>query len=734
MPLIKSLFFQASVSVTLFLATALSQPFHFSGREESMFFLPAGVGLGIAWRYGNKALIGAFVGLFTYYTTLHNLELWVALWTTTTWVFSVYFALWGLKLFIPEVLMKAPLKSLLTFFGFGVVLAPLIHTLLDLPMVIPAGLVDPDQDIRIFLFLYWQGEAFGALLLTPVIFLAGRNFSMLYQGDYAVYPKNGREKILWLSLFGLNILSTFLWGETHLYAGISDQLFILFPLLAWSAYRLGVIFSSIAVFLTCFGIFSFYAFGFGGTPIPVTEQEYIALLTFIITISLLTYSVAVITLERRLETSRLRYAATHDPLSGLLNTRALKDRLESLMKGGAGIKPELGYLEIDQYEEMRRHYGVSGRNMLIKRFGLHLNKILSQSCEIFRIGAGEFAFISKEKGALPRSAHTWLNNPEPYRFEWENKQFSIIPKACLLPVTSHFDSPHHLLELASAHVNRLSKGKRGLISIDPMDDGVLKDREIRAKWMGKLQQALADDQFRLLYQPIVSLNDKQAAVKNNSTMQHVEILLRLIGDDGSLVEPGIFMPYAEAFNLMPDIDRWVVSKALHLIENDPMLRQPETLCAINLSGQSINDMAFPEYILEQLKNTHVDAKKICFEITETVALSDLKQAAHFFSQLREMGCSVALDDFGTGTASFEYLKRLHVDYLKIDGSFIREIEGNKLDYVIVTAIQDVARTTGAKTIAEYVETDGVLDLLIKLGIDYGQGYIFGRPEEITKSD
>ncbi|RRS30780.1 MAG: hypothetical protein OI74_16355, partial [Gammaproteobacteria bacterium (ex Lamellibrachia satsuma)] len=130
----------------------------------------------------------------------------------------------------------------------------------------------------------------------------------------------------------------------------------------------------------------------------------------------------------------------------------------------------------------------------------------------------------------------------------------------------------------------------------------------------------------------------------------------------------------------------------------------------------------------------VEAKKICFEITETVALSDLKQAANFFSQLREMGCSVALDDFGTGTASFEYLKRLHVDYLKIDGSFIREIEGNKLDYVIVTAIRDVARSTGTKTIAEYVETDGVLDLLIKLGVDYGQGYIFGKPEEITKSE
>jgi EAL domain-containing protein (putative c-di-GMP-specific phosphodiesterase class I) len=255
------------------------------------------------------------------------------------------------------------------------------------------------------------------------------------------------------------------------------------------------------------------------------------------------------------------------------------------------------------------------------------------------------------------------------------------------------------------------------------DDKVEKHRG-ESRCYVRLQAALENDLLRIYQQEITPINEKQKG-------KHIEILIRMLdSSDGRIIPPDAFLPVAERYNLMPKIDRWVVKSTLQWFEENPAELEQLQLCTINLSGQSLTEADFLQFIQDIVSASKVSAEKICFEITETVAISNLNQARQFIDTVRDSGCKVALDDFGSGLSSYTYLKTLPVDFLKIDGSFVKDIEESEIDYAMVRSMNEVGHIMNIQTIAEYVENQNILDLLKEIGVDYAQGYHLSMPEPI----
>jgi EAL domain-containing protein (putative c-di-GMP-specific phosphodiesterase class I) len=244
------------------------------------------------------------------------------------------------------------------------------------------------------------------------------------------------------------------------------------------------------------------------------------------------------------------------------------------------------------------------------------------------------------------------------------------------------------------------------------------------QWISRLHQALAEGRFCLYYQPIVPIGQGVAE-------QHGEILLRLLDERGVLVLPGVFIPPAERYQQMFAVDCWVIRTVFAMLHTRPST-QPLVGYAINISGQSLSDEAFLDFVIEQLNQTGIPPGQICFEITETAAVTNFTSAIRFISALRNRGCRFALDDFGSGLCSFAYLKNLPVDYLKIDGSFVKDIVNDPIDYAMVEAINRIGHVMGIKTIAESMENPAILEKLKIIGVDYVQGYGIAKPRHINE--
>ncbi len=264
---------------------------------------------------------------------------------------------------------------------------------------------------------------------------------------------------------------------------------------------------------------------------------------------------------------------------------------------------------------------------------------------------------------------------------------------------------------------------RNRVRVFQDNDELLLRRRDEMSMVSAVRKALSEDRFELFVQPIVSTADKEDC-------RHYEVLVRMKDEDGEYVLPYRFIPAAERYQLMSSIDRWVVHSAIMY-----MLKKADNKdfsLAINLSGQSINEDAFLQFVIEEISKYGVDASRICFEITETAAVNNLSHAVSFIEQLKQYKCRFSLDDFGTGVSSFEYLKRLPVDYLKIDGTFIKQMHESDVDQAMVKAINEVAEVMGMQTIAEFVENEDIYTILHDIGVNFAQGYWVAKPESIEK--
>jgi len=317
-----------------------------------------------------------------------------------------------------------------------------------------------------------------------------------------------------------------------------------------------------------------------------------------------------------------------------------------------------------------------------------------------------------------------LKEIQDFQFSWEGQSFRVGVSIGLVAVTKSTPNFTELLKQADSACYMAKDLGRNRIHTYLPEDIELAHRQGEMQWVTRINQALEEDRLCLYAQPIVPLKGSHDG--------HYELLIRMIGENGEIIPPGAFLPAAERYGLMEKIDIWVIENAFSLLAQAPEFVDRTDLIAINLSGQSLVDNHFLELITSKLSKSKVAASKICFEVTETVAISNLTAAISFISRLKKIGCRFALDDFGSGLSSFGYLKNLPVDFLKIDGMFVKDIVNDPIDYAMVRSINDIGQVMGMQTIAEFVEDDEIKGMLKAIGVNYVQGYGIGKPRPFTE--
>ena len=421
----------------------------------------------------------------------------------------------------------------------------------------------------------------------------------------------------------------------------------------------------------------------------------------------------------------LSWQASHDMLTGLVNRREFERSLLASLATADSEHDALMYLDLDQFKTVNDTCGHAAGDALLRQTAAVLQQQLDPHDLLARLGGDEFGVLLSHTD-LARAEHVaeaLRQSVLKLNFTWGGQSFSISASIGLVYLDQHPVTLAEVLRAADvACYMAKEKGRNRVQRYRPQDSEVSL-RYDEMEWVHRLHRALEEQRLCLYAQTIQPLAE-------NSDGEHYEVLLRLRDEQGDLVPPIAFLPAAERYNLMPQIDRWVVTAALralearHLGPDKPRLG----LCTINLSGASINDEQFLDFLRDTLRNSPVPTTSLCFEITETSAIASLASAARVVSELRALGCHFALDDFGTGMSSFAYLKHLPVDYLKIDGSFVKDMVRDPVDRAMVEMIQRISAMMGKHTIAEYVEDLDTLNMLRACGVHYAQGYGIARPQ------
>ena len=431
--------------------------------------------------------------------------------------------------------------------------------------------------------------------------------------------------------------------------------------------------------------------------------------------------------EARALSQQLKYQATHDELTGLVNRREFENRLERVLRraGAEHTEHAVCYLDLDQFKVINDTCGHVAGDELLRKLGVLLARQVRRRDTLARLGGDEFGVLlehcSLRQGM--RIADALRSVIDEFRFVWGGQSFSVGVSIGLVPIRGEGAIVADVLSAADAACYAAKDLGRNRIHVYNEDDVELTRRHGEMQWVSRVQRAIEEGRFVLAHQPIVPLSPTKA-----SHMVHYELLLRMQGDDEELILPASFLGAAERYNLSSKLDRWVVQAALRLLSRNRAQLAKPFLCSINLSGLSLLDEEFLGFVVTQLSQHEIPPQRLCFEITETAAISNLSSAIRFVDELRGLGCRFALDDFGSGLSSFAYLKNLPVDFLKIDGVFVRDIVDDPIDRAMVKSINDIGHVMGKQTIAEFVESEAILEVLTEIGVDYGQGFATGKPE------
>lgn len=424
-------------------------------------------------------------------------------------------------------------------------------------------------------------------------------------------------------------------------------------------------------------------------------------------------------------TRKLAYQASHDTLTGLFNRYEFESRLREALEHASVEKTPvtLCYMDLDQFKLVNDTCGHIAGDELLRQLSHMLEGMLRDSDTIARLGGDEFGVLLPGC-SLENAEHLaskMRNAVREYNFTWDGKNFQVGVSIGVVPITTDTHDVTEALSAADVACYAAKASGRDCVHVYEADDGAMQRKRSDMQWVSRIRQALKEDRFQLYQQPIVAVSHSK-----NGLACHHEVLLRMLDENGELIAPGHFLGAAEQFGLMIDIDKWVLRHALEWLSAHTGVHQQHRL-AINLSGQSMSSRPFLDALIDMLKTSHINLQHICFEITETAAIENMEKATQFINAVRAMGCEFALDDFGSGMSSFAYLKNLPVNYLKIDGSYVRDLIQNPVDRSMVEAVNQIGHAMGMKTIAEFVEDEATLGALAVIGVDYAQGYGIAKP-------
>ena len=424
--------------------------------------------------------------------------------------------------------------------------------------------------------------------------------------------------------------------------------------------------------------------------------------------------------------AQLSHQATHDALTGLINRREFERRLELALQTAKlqDKQHTLLYLDLDQFKIVNDTCGHVAGDELLRQLSTILRDKLRQSDTLARLGGDEFGVLLENCSHEPalRIADLLRQTVSDFHFVWLDKIFPIGVSIGLATFSNGGVTLADILRMADAACYVAKDKGRNRIHVYTQEDKELAQRHGEMGWIGRIQKALDEQRFVLYSQKILPL------ARGDDSEEHYELLLRMRDADGELVPPMAFIPAAERYGLMPLLDRWVIKTAFSQYASRHPRGGPRVTCAINLSGTSICDENFLKFVRDQFDRYDVPPASICFEVTETSAIANLSHAAVLIRELKAIGCRFSLDDFGSGMSSFAYLKHLPVDYLKIDGGFVKDMVNDPIDHAMVEAINRIGHVMGIQTIAEFVENDAILEALRTIGVDFAQGYGVEMPK------
>ena len=432
-------------------------------------------------------------------------------------------------------------------------------------------------------------------------------------------------------------------------------------------------------------------------------------------------------------TAQITYQASHDTLTGLINRREFELRLQRALLSAQqlGKVHALFFLDLDQFKIVNDTCGHEAGDELLRQVAHQLRQKIRERDTLARIGGDEFTVLLENchLDDAVQVAQQLRETVQNFRFGWHEKYFAIGASIGVVMISSASESAAVLLSQADAACYTAKDLGRNRVYVFNEDDASRNARVGAMEWITRITHAFQEDRFVLYCQSILPLRGAREGDPYN-----YEILLRMRGENGEIIPPMAFIPAAERFNQMHAIDRWVIRESFSVLRRMMQTQRSGlmTIFSINLSGASLCDEKFSVYLQEQLTHFDIPARNICFEITETTAISNLTQAVMLIQHFKRLGCRFVLDDFGAGLSSFNYLKHLPIDGIKIDGVFVKGMATNRMDFTMVEAINNIGHAMGLTTTAEFVEDDAIMRKLLDLGVDYAQGNWIQRPRALEE--
>jgi diguanylate cyclase (GGDEF)-like protein len=430
--------------------------------------------------------------------------------------------------------------------------------------------------------------------------------------------------------------------------------------------------------------------------------------------------------ETTRKNSEIRFQASHDALTKLINRKEFETRLEFALEKTQldGREHALCFLDLDQFKVINDTCGHKAGDELLCQLTRVINSHVRERDTLSRLGGDEFGLLLEDctlETAI-EIAEGIIRLVNKYEFHWLDKVHHVgvsIGITAITRKTSNITKAMSEVDIACYAAKDMGRNQ---LHVHELTDVQVKRMHKELSWVADIQNSLKDNRFKLYAQPIYTALGKQPEIRM------YEVLLRLKDDEGNISSPGNYIPAAERFGLMRDVDQWVIEQVVKTLHE---IGDTRDICLfVNLSANTLSDKSFCAHILQLIEDYKIDGNSLCFEITETAAIRNVRQAVDFITALKQTNCFFALDDFGTGMSSFSYLKDLPVDYLKIDGSLVTDIHSNNISHAMVAAINEVGSVMSIKTIAEHVENESTLRRLNEIGVNFVQGFHFGLPKPI----
>jgi len=445
--------------------------------------------------------------------------------------------------------------------------------------------------------------------------------------------------------------------------------------------------------------------GFRGTIVDITKEKVLA--------------------------AELKYQATHDALTDLYNRRELDAQLDYYVEKYKRDNQEfsLMVLDLDRFKLVNDGGGHAAGDALLKTFAKTIKSRVADNGIVARLGGDEFAvlFTTSDLNSAVSIAEDIRQTIEAYTFNWNGVNYTVGISAGIAPISEAIDSREAIAFAADACLMKAKRSGRNQVKVYSDGDADFHLFQDEAVWISRIANAIEDDTFVLFQQSIIRIN-------NPDGENHFEILLRMKNPDGGIWTPNLFLPVAERNYLMPKIDQWVVTNAVKWLKTQTINDGDKFCMNVNLSAESLADSRFCDFLIEFFQENQSISKYVCLEMTETAAMVNFDETLDLLTRLKQLGCVIALDDFGTGFSSLSHIRELPLDYIKIDGVFIKDICTSELDQTLVKSVADIAKVLQIKTVAEFVDTDAALEKLGQLDIDYAQGFLFSKPQELSVDD